>query len=137
MTLQTGLGYRYLNNYVQMPSGYQREQRYIYTLIQLSIYKRVNPRWRVGAGFEYDHRWSAQNTAHFGDADSQLTTVKMPQESGSGYELSLLIEYLLDKTRVTAQIFSRAWQVDKSKVVQARKKNQEILQLTSLKTALR
>jgi hypothetical protein len=32
----------------------------------------------------------------------------------------------LAKTRVTAQIFSRAWQVDKSKVVQARKKNQEI-----------
>lgn len=121
LDFQIGVGYQYLNNDVQTPTGYQREQMYFYTPLTLSIRQPVDKSWSTFMSFEYDHFWSGRNTAHFGDADPTYPTMKMKQNTGHGYEATIGAEHNMPNFSFIAEIFYRSWAIGRSETSRAKK----------------
>lgn len=116
LTPYTGLGWRYWNNQIHAPGGYEREIRYLYAPIGLEALISPAERWILSFKAEYDLFLDGQADADFSDIGPGYEDASFDQDFGGGYGLraSVRAAYAFDSFTISLEPFFRYWDVDES-----------------------
>ena len=92
--LNTGIGYRYLNDRVNSVSGYQREVAYLFFPVGTRVEIKFTDKFSIGADLEYDFLWYGKVKSHLSDTNSTNPDVTNTQSVGYGYRALVEFRFL-------------------------------------------
>ncbi len=114
----TGLGFRYWNDEIDAPGGYERETTYVYLPIGIEYTKSASDGSRWGVRGEADILLGGFVTSHLSDVDPDYPDIDNTQDSGYGMRASLFYMFPIGKkTSLSLEGFARYWSIDDSDVV--------------------
>ena len=117
ITLFTGIGYRYWNDDIDTPGGYEREIQYWYSPIGVKTVSPLSDKWTWGLTAEYDLFWSGKVKSHLSDVHPGLNDPEVDQDFGDGYGLKFSIRFEKELTKnyaLSIEPYIRYWDIDKS-----------------------
>jgi hypothetical protein len=114
LTPYTGIGYRYWNDDIGGPGGYEREVEYLYTPIGIETAAPLGDEWIWGVRGEYDLFWGGEVKAHFSDVHGGLNNPTVDQDDGYGARGAVYLKRRLRNVSLGLEIFIRYWDIDRS-----------------------
>ena len=117
VTFFTGVGYRYWNDEIDAPGGYEREIQYWYLPIGIKTISSLNNSWTCGMSIEYDLFLSGEVKSHLSDIDPSLNDPKNDQDFGDGYGIKFSLKFdkkLTGDAGVSIEPYITYWDIDKS-----------------------
>ena len=117
LTPFTGLGFRYWNDEVQSPYGYERELTYAYSPIGLMFAMPITGRWNWGIKAEYDLFWGGEVDSHLSDLGAGWSDAHNEWDVGDGYGVRGSIWFAGDinpYVGMRIEPFVRYWNIDDS-----------------------
>lgn len=113
-----GIGYRYWNNDIHGPGGYEREVQYAYLPIGLRTWASIAKNWTGGMSAEYDIFLGGEVKSHLSDVNPQYNDPEVNQDLGQGsgirFSLHFTREFPTRGHSVTFEPYIRYWDIDKS-----------------------
>ncbi|NQU17172.1 MAG: hypothetical protein HQ564_03810, partial [Candidatus Saganbacteria bacterium] len=113
LTPYIGVGYRYLNDNMQLKSaaGYQRESNYYYVPLGLEVTRHDDSGGFFEAMIEYDYLLFGKQVSHLSDFASEWNDPINWQHSG--YGLKALISYMIESANFSYQgkLYMRLWDI--------------------------
>jgi hypothetical protein len=114
LTPYTGIGYRYWNDDIGGPGGYEREVQYLYTPIGIETAAPLGDEWIWGIRGEYDLFWGGRVKSHFSDVDSGFNNPTVNQDDGYGARGAVYLRRRLGDVSLGLEVFIRYWDIDRS-----------------------
>jgi hypothetical protein len=117
ITFFTGVGYRYWNDEIDAPGGYEREIQYWYLPIGVKTISSLNNSWTCGISIEYDLFLSGEVKSHLSDVHPSLNDPKNDQDFGEGYGVKVSLKFdkkLTSGAGVSFEPYITYWDIDKS-----------------------
>ena len=117
VTFFTGVGYRYWNDEIDAPGGYEREIQYWYLPIGIKTISSLNNSWTCGMSIEYDLFLSGEVKSHLSDVHPYLNDLKNDQDFGDGYGIKFSLKFdkkLTSDAGVSIEPYITYWDIDKS-----------------------
>ena len=114
LTPYTGIGYRYWNNDVGGPGGYEREIQYLYTPIGVETVAPIGDKWKWGLRGEYDLFWAGTVKSHLSDVLDGLNDLTNDQDDGYGVRGAVYFERRFENVSLGLELFIRYWNIDRS-----------------------
>ena len=113
--LFAGIGYRYWNNEVKAPGGYEREILYWYVPVGIEASAPLSERWIGRISAEYDFFISGAVTSYLSQAVAGSNDPENEQDSGYGYRFSVEFKRELPELyALSIEPFFIYWDIDES-----------------------
>lgn len=112
-----GIGYRYWNDDIDTPGGYEREIQYWYSPIGVKTASPLSDKWTWGLTAEYDLFWRGKVKIHLSDFFPGLNDPEVDQDFGDGYGLRFSVRFereLAKNYGLSIEPHIRYWDIDKS-----------------------
>jgi len=112
-----GVGYRYWNDEVEGPAGYEREVEYWYSPIGIETVSPLSGAWTWGIAAEYDLFWSGTVKSHWSDILAGFNDPEVDQDSGDGYGLRFSLRFnraFANSSALSIEPYISYWDIDKS-----------------------
>jgi hypothetical protein len=112
-----GVGYRYWNDEIDGPFGYEREIRYLYTPIGIKTVSPLPGSGTWGIAAEYDLFWGGDVKSHLSDVFGGLNDPEVDQDSGDGYGLRVSLYFNLafaNHSALFIESYITYWDIDDS-----------------------
>jgi hypothetical protein len=112
-----GLGYRYWNDDIDGPGGYERQVEYWYSPIGLKTVSRLSDNWRWGIGIEYDLFWGGRVKSYLSDANPGYNDPSLDQDFGDGYGVRFSLRFTRDLHKnyaLSVEPYITYWDIDES-----------------------
>jgi hypothetical protein len=113
-----GIGYRYWNDDIDGPFGYEREVEYWYSPIGIKTVSPLSGAWTWGIAAEYDLFWSGEVESHLSDIMSGLNDPEVEQDSGDGYGLRFSVRFSRacanSSSSLSIEPYISYWDIDES-----------------------
>jgi hypothetical protein len=114
-----GIGYRYWNDDIDGPSGYEREVEYWYSPIGIETISPLSGAWTWGVAAEYDFFWGGSVKSHLSDFAAELNDPEVDQDSGDGYGLRFSIHFkrsFANNSALSVEPYVSYWNIDESDI---------------------
>ncbi len=112
-----GIGYRYWNDDIDAPGGYEREIQYWYLPIGVKTISTLIGKWTWGMSIEYDLFLSGEVKSHASDIHPAFNDPENDQDFGDGYGVRLALQFnrkLSDHYGFSIEPYIRYWDIDES-----------------------
>ena len=112
-----GIGYRYWNDDIEGPFGYEREIEYWYSPIGIKTVCPLSGAWTWGISAEYDLFWSGKVKSHLSDLLDGLNDPEVDQNAGDGYGLKFSLRFnraFANSSALSIEPYISYWDIDES-----------------------
>lgn len=112
-----GIGYRYWNDDIGGPGGYEREVQYWYSPIGIKTVSALSDMWTWGMSAEYDYFLGGKVKSHLSDVASGLSDPEVDQDSGDGYGLRFSLRFsraFEGSSSLSIEPYISYWDIDES-----------------------
>ena len=112
-----GIGYRYWNDDIDTPGGYEREIQYWYSPIGVKTVSPLSDKWTWGLSAEYDLFWGGKVKSHLSDVDPGFNDPEVDQDFWDGYGLRFSVQFKRELTKnyvLSIEPYITYWNIDKS-----------------------
>jgi len=116
-TPMAGLGYRYRNNEPEDPGGYERQSRYVYSPVGLSVGGFNADGWSWQVAGEYDFFWKGMVKSRLSDVRPAFNDPGIDQDTGDGYGagFSLVLSKIVGHSNdLSLGMYLRYWDIEPS-----------------------
>jgi hypothetical protein len=114
-----GIGYRYWNDDIDGPSGYEREVEYWYSPIGIETFSPLSGAWTWGISAEYDIFWGGTVKSYLSDFLAGLNDPEVDQDSGDGYGLRFSLRFnrgFANNSALTIEPYVTYWNINESDI---------------------
>jgi len=114
-----GIGYRYWNDVVDGPGGYEREVQYVYSPIGIKTLSPLSDGWSWGMSAEYDLFLGGKVKSHLSDYASGFNDPEVEQDSGDGYGLRFSLRFsraFEGSSSLSIEPYISYWDIDESDI---------------------
>jgi hypothetical protein len=117
LTPFTGIGYRYWNNDIDAPGGYEREIQYWYLPIGVKSISPLIKNWTWGVSMEYDLFLGGEVKSYLSDIHPAYNDPENDQDFGDGYGVRFSLQFnskISDSFGFSIEPYITYWDIDES-----------------------